>query len=68
MKGLALRSTTPDMSAIVRSVLGVLLVTAAALYWVGAGAAIAAAGAAAIAGAVALQETPRGPFRLVACV
>jgi uncharacterized membrane protein YccC len=58
----------PDAGAIVRSVLGVLLVAAAALYWSGADSAIAASGAAAIAGAVALQDSPRGTFRLVACV
>ena len=68
IKGLAPRPTMPDVGAIVRSVLGVLLVAGVALYWVGANAAIAAAGAAAIAGAVALQDSPRGPSRLVACV
>src|SRR5664279_315029 len=68
MKGLAVRPTLPDIGAVVRSLLGVLIVAGAALHWGGAGAATAAAGAAAIAGAVALQDSPRGQFRLVVCV
>jgi uncharacterized membrane protein YccC len=68
MKGLAVRPTLPDIGAVVRSLLGVLIVAGAALHWGGAGAATAAAGAAAIAGAVALQDSPRGRFRLVVCV
>jgi uncharacterized membrane protein YccC len=68
MKGLAVRPTLPDIGAVVRSLLGVLIVAAAALHWGGAGVATAAAGAAAIAGAVALQDSPRGQFRLVVCV
>ncbi len=65
MKGLAIRPTLPDIGAVGRSLLGVLIVAVAALHWAGAGAAIGAAGAAAIAGAVALQDSPRGQFRLV---
>lgn len=68
MKGLAVRPTLPDIGAVVRSLLGVLIVAGAALHWGGAGTATAAAGAAAIAGAVALQDSPRGRFRLVVCV
>jgi uncharacterized membrane protein YccC len=68
MKGLAIRPTLPDIGAVVRSLLGVLIVAGAALHWGGAGTATAAAGAAAIAGAVALQDSPRGRFRLVVCV
>ena len=48
-----------------RSLLGVLLVAAAGLHWGGTSAATAAAGAAAIAGATALQDSPRGRIPLV---
>jgi uncharacterized membrane protein YccC len=65
MKGLAIRPTLPDIGAVGRSLLGVLIVAGAALHWAGAGAAVGAAGAAAIAGAVGLQDSPRGHFRLV---
>jgi uncharacterized membrane protein YccC len=68
MKGLGVRPTLPDIGAVVRSLLGVLIVAGAALHWGGPGAATAAAGAAAIAGAVALQDSPRGQFWLVVCV
>ena len=58
----------PDVGAVVRSVLGVLVVSGVAFYLGGASAAMAAAGAAAVAGAVALQDSPRGQLRLVVCV
>ena len=51
-----------------RSLLGVLLVAAAGLHWGGTSAATAAAGAAAIAGATALQDSPRGRIPLVVAV
>jgi uncharacterized membrane protein YccC len=65
IKGLALRPTMPDVGGVVRSLLGVLLVAAAGLHWGGTSAATAAAGAAAIAGATALQDSPRGRIALV---
>ena len=68
MKGLSVSPTMPDVGAVVRSLLGVLLMAGVALHWAGATAAIAAAGASAIAGAVALQDSPRGQLRLVVCV
>ena len=68
IKGLALRPTMPDVGGVVRSLLGVLLVAAAGLHWGGTSAATAAAGAAAIAGATALQDSPRGRIPLVVAV
>ena len=68
IKGLALKPSLPDVGAVSRSLLGVLLVAGATLLWVDGRAAVAAAGGAAIAGAVALQDSPRGRFRLVASV
>ena len=68
MKGLALRPTMPDVGGVLRSLLGVLLVAAAGLHWGGTSAATAAAGAAAIAGATALQDSPRGRIPLVVSV
>jgi uncharacterized membrane protein YccC len=65
-KVLPQRLTMPDLGAAGRSLLGVMVAAAAGLHWGSAGAATAAAGAAAIAGATALQETPRGPLRRVA--
>jgi uncharacterized membrane protein YccC len=65
IKGLALRPTMPDVGGVVRGLLGVLLVATAGLSWGGPGAATAAAGAAAIAGATALQDSPRGRIPLV---
>lgn len=58
----------PDVGAVIRSLLGVLLVAGVALQLSGSTAAIATAGASAIAGAVALQDSPRGQLRLVFCV
>ena len=63
MKGLPLRLAAARLGAVGRSLLGVLLAAAAGLQWGSAGAATAAAGAAAIAGATALQDSPRGPLR-----
>jgi uncharacterized membrane protein YccC len=68
IKGLALRLSLPDVGAVLRSLLGVLLAAAAGLRWGAAGAATAAAGAAAIAGATALQDSPRGRLPLVLAV
>lgn len=68
MKGLSVSPTMPDVGAVVRSLLGVLVVAGVALHWAGPTAAIAAAGASAIAGAVALQDSPRGQLRLVVWV
>ena len=68
IKGLALRLSLPDVGAVVRSLLGVLIAAAAGLRWGSAGAATAAAGAAAIAGATALQDSPRGRLPLVLAV
>lgn len=68
IKGLSVSPTMPDVGAVTRSLLGVLLVAGVALHWAGTTAAIAAAGASAIAGAVALQDSPRGQLRLVVSV
>ncbi|MDT5338877.1 MAG: hypothetical protein QOD90_4382 [Mycobacterium sp.] len=68
MKGLPQRLTMPDLGAVSRSLLGVIIAAAAGLHWGSAGAATAAAGAAAIAGAAALQDTPRGPLPLVGAI
>jgi uncharacterized membrane protein YccC len=68
MKALPQRLTMLDLGAVGRSLLGVLLAAAAGLHWGSAGAATAAAGAAAIAGATALQDSPRGPLLLVSAI
>jgi uncharacterized membrane protein YccC len=68
MKAMALRLTEPDIGAVARSLLGVLIVAAVALYWGPPAAAVSSAGAAAIAGAVALQDSPRGRLAIVAAV
>jgi uncharacterized membrane protein YccC len=68
MKGLSVSPAMPDVGAVIRSLLGVLAVAVVALQWSGSTAGIAAAGASAIAGAVALQDSPRGQLRLVLCV
>jgi uncharacterized membrane protein YccC len=65
IKGLVLRPTMPDVGGVVRSLLGVLVVAGAGLHWGGPSVAGAAAGAAAIAGATALQDSPRGRVQLV---
>lgn len=51
-----------------RSLLGVLIVSAIGLEWVSPGAALAAGGSAAIAGAVALQDSPHDRTPLVVAV
>ena len=68
MKGVPQRLTMPDLGAVGRSLIGVMLAAAAGLHWGSAGAATAAAGAAAIAGATALQDSPRGPLTLVGSI
>jgi uncharacterized membrane protein YccC len=64
----ALRLTTLDPGAVARSQLGVLAMAAVALYWGSPAAAMWAAGAAAIAGAIALQDSPGGRVPLVIMV
>ena len=64
----ALRLNTPDAGAVARSLLGVLAMAAVALYWNSPMAAVWAAGAAAIAGAIALQDSPGGRVPLVIIV
>ena len=69
IKGLALRLTTsPDAGAVARSLLGLLAMAAVALYLGSPAAAMLAAGAGAIAGASALQETPNQRVSLVVAV
>jgi uncharacterized membrane protein YccC len=64
----ALRQTTPDVGAVSRSMLGVLAVVAVAMTSGSPSAAVWAAGAAAIAGAIALQDSPAGRVPLVVVV
>jgi uncharacterized membrane protein YccC len=64
----ALRLNTPDAGAVARSLLGVLAMAAVALYSNSPMAAVWAAGAAAIAGAIALQDSPGGRVPLVIMV
>jgi uncharacterized membrane protein YccC len=64
----ALRLTTPDVGAVSRSMLGVLAVVAVALASGSPSAAVWAAGAAAIAGAIGLQDSPAGRVPLVLVV
>ncbi|MGK2880019.1 MAG: FUSC family protein [Mycobacterium sp.] len=66
--GLASRLSLPYLSEATRSLLGVLIVAVIALQWVSPGAALAAGGSAAIAGAVALQDSPHGRAQLVVAV
>lgn len=69
IRGLALQPTWPYAGEVARSLLGVLIAVAAALWWApestSVGAAIAAGGSAAIAGATALQDSPHGRLPLV---
>ena len=67
-KGLGLRLNLPDNGAVARSLLGVLVLTAAALLWGPAGAATSTAAAGAIAGAIALQDNPLGRIPIVVAV
>ena len=64
----ALRLTTPDVAAVSRSLLAMLAVAAVALASVSPAAAVWAAGAAAIAGAVAMQDSPAGRVPVVIVV
>ena len=64
----ALRVTTPDVGAVARSLLGVLAMAAVALGSASPSAAVWAAGAAAIAGAIAMQDSPAGRVQLVIVV
>jgi len=64
----ALQPTTPDVGAVSRSMLGVLAVVAVAVASGSASAAVWAAGAAAIAGAIAMQDSPAGRVPLVIVV
>ena len=67
-KGLGLRLQLPDNGAVARSLLGVLVLTAAALLWGPVGAATSTAAAGAIAGAIALQDNPLGRIPIVLAV
>ncbi len=64
----ALRLTTPDVGAVARSLLGVLAMAAVALASAPPSAAVWASGAAAIAGAIAMQDSPAGRVPLVILV
>lgn len=61
----ALRLTTQDIGAVARSVLGVLAIAAVALATGSGSTAVWAAAAAAIAGGIALQDSPGGRVPLV---
>lgn len=67
-KGLGVRMHLPDNGAVARSLLGVLVMTAAALMWGPWGAATSTAAAGAIAGAIALQDNPVGRIPIVFAV
>ncbi|HYZ68785.1 MAG TPA: FUSC family protein, partial [Mycobacterium sp.] len=64
----ALRLTTPDVGAVARSLLGVLAVAAVAMASASPSAAVWASSAAAIAGAIAMQDSPAGRVPLVIAV
>jgi uncharacterized membrane protein YccC len=64
----ALTLTTPDIGAVSRSLLGVLAIVAVALASASPSAAVWASGAAAIAGAIAMQDSPAGRVPLVIVV
>ena len=61
----ALRLNTPDSGAVARSLIGVLALTAIALYWGSAATAMWTVGAGVTAGAIALQRSPGGRVPLV---
>ncbi len=65
IKGFALAPAVPDPGAVLRTLLGVVAIAVAAMHWGPPGSATAAAGAATIAGAVALQDSPRRRIPLV---
>ncbi len=58
----------PDLAAVLRSLLGVMVVAAVAFNWGPAGSATAVTAGAAMAGATALQDSPRGRIPLVVMV
>ena len=64
----ALQLTTPDVGAVSRSMLGVLAVVAVAVASGSPSAAVWAGGAAAIAGAIAMQDSPAGRVPMVIAV
>src|SRR5258705_4775929 len=64
----ALRVTTPDVGVVARSLLGVLAMAAVALGSASPSAAVWAAGSAAIAGAIAMQDSPAGRVPMVIIV
>lgn len=64
----ALRPTTPDVGAVARSLLGVLAIGALALVADSGAAAVWAAAAGAICGAIALQDSPGGRVQIVMVV
>lgn len=64
----ALRPTTPDVGAVARSLLGVLAIGALALVADSGAAAVWAAAAGAICGAIALQDSPGGRVQIVIMV
>ncbi|MGB1225745.1 MAG: FUSC family protein, partial [Mycobacterium sp.] len=67
LKGLTL-PVVPDLAAVLRSLLGVMVVAAVAFNWGPAGSATAVTAGAAMAGATALQDSPRGRIPLVVMV
>nr|CRL71272.1 Fusaric acid resistance protein family protein [Mycolicibacterium komanii] len=64
----ALRPAMPEPGAVSRSLLGVLAVASIALLWDSGATAVWVAGAAAVAGAVALQDSPGGRIARVLIV
>ncbi|MEO3759387.1 FUSC family protein [Mycobacterium sp. B14F4] len=64
----ALRPTMPDAGAVARSLLAALAMAAIALLWDSGATAVWVMGAAAIAGAIALQDSPGGRISLVIVV
>ncbi|MBX7434684.1 FUSC family protein [Mycobacterium sp. Y57] len=65
IKGLTLPPAMPDLAAVLRSLLGVVAVAVPAVQWDRVGSPAGVAGAAAIAGVVALQDSPRARIPLV---
>jgi uncharacterized membrane protein YccC len=61
----ALRLTTPDLGAVTRSLLGILAMAAVALSWSPGASAMWTVGAAAIAGVIALRDSPGGRVPVV---
>jgi len=64
----AMRLATPDVGAVARSLLGVLAMAAVGLASASPSAAVWAAGAAAVAGAIAMQDSPAGRVQVVVVV